>query len=263
MEKIQIQNLTLTYKDAKQSYTALQNLSLSVKEGEFVCIIGPSGCGKSSLLSVISGLNRATSGKILIDGKEVKGPGKDRGIVFQHYSLFPWLTTTGNIVFAMKQNKIKGKKKDLEETAKKYLAKVGLSDAFDKYPAQLSGGMQQRVAIARVLAANSSIFLMDEPFGAIDPKTRLELQELVSRLAQEERKTVLFVTHDIEEAVLLADRIIFINSRSIKADIKVDIPKPRTKADLIVSDRYRELYSELMGLFYKKVEENIGDEVYL
>lgn len=263
MDKIQIQNLTLTYKDANQSFTALENLNLSVKEGEFVCIIGPSGCGKSSLLSVISGLNKATSGKVLIDGKEVKGPGKDRGIVFQHYSLFPWLTTVGNIVFAMKQNKIKGKKKDLEEIAKKYLVKVGLEDAFEKYPAQLSGGMQQRVAIARVLAANSSIFLMDEPFGAIDPKTRQELQELVSRLASEEQKTVLFVTHDIEEAVLLADRIIFINSHNIQADIQVDIPKPRTKASLIDSNRYRELYSDLMSLFYKKVEENIGDEVYL
>ena len=263
MDKIQIENLTLTYTSPGKSYTALENLSLSVKEGEFVCIIGPSGCGKSSLLSVIEGLNKATAGKVLIDGKEITGPGKERGIVFQHYSLFPWLTTVGNVVFAMKQNKIKGKKKELEERAKHYLAKVGLEDAFEKYPAELSGGMQQRVAIARVLAANSSIFLMDEPFGAIDPKNRQELQELVSALAREESKTVLFVTHDIEEAILLADRIIFIDKHNVQADIEVGIQKPITKAQLIDNERFRTMNSQLMSLFYRGVAENIGDEVYL
>lgn len=263
MDKIQIENLTLTYTSPGKSYTALENLSLSVKEGEFVCIIGPSGCGKSSLLSVVEGLNKASAGKVLIDGKEITGPGKERGIVFQHYSLFPWLTTVGNVVFAMKQNKIKGKKKDLEEIARRYLTKVGLEDAFEKYPAELSGGMQQRVAIARVLAANSSIFLMDEPFDAIDPKNRQERQELVSALAREESKTVLFVTHDIEEAILLADRIIFIDKHNVQADIEVGIPKPITKAQLIDNERFRTLNSQLMSLFYRGVAENIGDEVYL
>ena len=263
MSKIQIENLTLTYKDATKSYTALENLNLSVKEGEFVCIIGPSGCGKSSLLSVLEGLNKATAGKVLIDGKEITGPGKERGIVFQHYSLFPWLTTVGNVVFAMKQNKVKGKKSELEERAKHYLSKVGLADAFEKYPAELSGGMQQRVAIARILAANNSIFLMDEPFGAIDPKNRQELQELVGRLAREEKKTVLFVTHDIDEAILLADRIIFIDRHNIQADIEVGIKKPVTKAELIDNERFRELNSHLMKLFYQGVAEKIADEVYL
>lgn len=263
MAKIQIQNLTLTYQSPGKYYTALENLNLTVNEGEFVCIIGPSGCGKSSLLSVIEGLNKATSGKVLIDGKEITGPGKDRGIVFQHYSLFPWLTTVGNVVFAMKQNKIKGSKKELEETAKHYLTKVGLADAFEKYPAELSGGMQQRVAIARVLAANSSIFLMDEPFGAIDPKNRQELQELLGVLTREESKTVLFVTHDIDEAILLADRIIFIDKHSIQADIEVGIKKPITKAELIDNEQFRTLNSHLMSLFYRGVAENIGHEVYL
>lgn len=263
MDKIQIENLTLTYKDSDKSYTALDGVNLSVKEGEFVCIIGPSGCGKSSLLSVVEGLNKATGGRILIDGKEISGPGNDRGIVFQHYSLFPWLTTVGNVVFAMKQNKIKGKKKELEERAKHYLSKVGLSEAFEKYPAELSGGMQQRVAIARVLAANAQIFLMDEPFGAIDPKNRQELQELVGALAREEKKTVLFVTHDIEEAILLADRIIFIDKHNIQANIQVGIKKPITKAELIDNERFRALNTQLMSLFYKGVAENIGDEVYL
>jgi ABC-type nitrate/sulfonate/bicarbonate transport system, ATPase component len=263
MDKIQIENLTLTYKDADKSFTALENLNLSVKEGEFVCIIGPSGCGKSSLLSVVEGLNKATAGKVLIDGKEVTGPGNERGIVFQHYSLFPWLTTVGNVVFAMKQSKVKGKTKELEERAKIYLTKVGLGDSFEKYPAELSGGMQQRVAIARVLAANASIFLMDEPFGAIDPKNRQELQELVAHLAREENKTVLFVTHDIEEAILLADRIVFIDKHTIQEDVPVGIEKPRTKASLIDNEEYRTLSNHLMRLFYRNVSENIGDEVYL
>ena len=163
----------------------------------------------------------------------------------------------------MKQNKIKGNKKQLEERAKHYLTKVGLEDSFDKYPAELSGGMQQRVAIARILAANASLFLMDEPFGAIDPKNRQELQELVSALVREEKKTVLFVTHDIEEAILLADRIIFINNHNIQADINVGIQKPITKAQLIDNERFRQLNTELMSLFYKGVAENIADEVYL
>ena len=256
---IKTENIDVSFGDLH----VLKGVSLTVKAKEVVCIIGPSGCGKSSLLSVVEGLNKATAGRVLIDGKEITGPGNERGIVFQHYSLFPWLTTVGNVVFAMKQNKLSGKKSELEERAKLYLSKVGLADAFDKYPAELSGGMQQRVAIARILAANNSIFLMDEPFGAIDPKNRQELQELVGRLAREEKKTVLFVTHDIDEAILLADRIIFIDRHNIQADIEVGIKKPVTKADLIDNERFRELNSHLMKLFYQGVAEKIADEVYL
>lgn len=260
MDKIEIRDLTLEYKGVNNRYVALENLNLSVKEGEFVCIIGPSGCGKSSLLSVIEGLNKPSSGKVYIDGKEIRGPGTDRGVVFQHYSLFPWLTTVGNIVFAMKQNKCKGSGKKLAAVAREHLVKVGLDGAFDKYPAQLSGGMQQRVAIAKVLAANAQIFLMDEPFGAIDPKNRQELQELVGRLAKEEKKTVLFVTHDVEEAILLGDRIIYIDDKKIQTDIAVDIEKPRTKALLVGDKKYIGLYNNLMGLFYKNVATQIGGE---
>lgn len=260
VDKIAIENLTLAYQEGDDRYIALESLNLSVKEGEFVCIIGPSGCGKSSLLSVIEGLNKPSGGKVYIDGKEIDGPGRDRGVVFQHYSLFPWLTAVGNIVFTMKQYKCPGTKKEWEATAKEYLTKVGLEDSFGKYPAQLSGGMQQRVAIARVLAANAQIFLMDEPFGAIDPKNRQELQELVGALAREEKKTVLFVTHDIEEAILLGDRIIYIEDKQIQADIAVDIGKPRTKASLVGNEDYIKLNEKLMGLFYKRVWTQIGGE---
>lgn len=260
MEKIKIENLTLTYKDAKGGYTPFENLNLSVNEGEFICIIGPSGCGKSSLLSVLEGLNRAESGSVYIDGRKIEGPGTDRGVVFQHYSLFPWMDAVHNVLFAMKQSGCSGKRKELLQQAEIYLERVGLEEAKHKYPSQLSGGMQQRVAIARVLASNAEIFLMDEPFGAIDPKNRRELQQLISRLAKEEKKTVLFVTHDIEEAIILADRIIFLGGNGIQADIAVDIEKPRTKETLIKDDRYRLLSSELMKLFYSSVAEQIGGE---
>lgn len=261
---IEIKDLTLTYQDGTGKFVALENVNLTVEDGEFVCIIGPSGCGKSSLLSVIEGLNKPSVGKVYIDGKEIDGPGSDRGVVFQHYSLFPWLTAVGNIVFAMKQNKIKGSKKELEAIARDYLVKVGLEDAFDKFPSQLSGGMQQRVAIARVLAANAQIFLMDEPFGAVDPKNRQELQELIGKLARQEKKTVLFVTHDIEEAILLGDRIIYIDEKNIRADIPVEMEKPRTKASLVGNPQYIGLNNRLMRLFYQRVAEQIGgDEVVL
>lgn len=264
MEKIKLENLTLTYTDAAGAYTPFENLNLSVNEGEFVCIIGPSGCGKSSLLSVIEGLNKASSGATYIDGKKIEGPGTDRGVVFQHYSLFPWMSATENVVFAMKQSKCKGTKKELIERAKHYLDKVGLADAKDKFPSQLSGGMQQRVAIARVMASNATLFLMDEPFGAIDPQNRRELQILISKLAKEENKTVLFVTHDLEEAILLADRIVFLGNKDIQADINVELERPRTRESLMGNDRYIELHNRLMQLFYSNIADRIGkDEVVI
>lgn len=260
MEKIKIENMTMTYQDRHSSYVALENINLSIQKGEFVCVVGSSGCGKSTLLSVIEGLNKATSGKIYIDGKEITGPGVDRGVVFQHYSLFPWLTAKGNITFAMKQAKVKCDRKTADNIAGQYLAKVGLSDAANKYPSQLSGGMQQRVAIARALSMNADILLMDEPFGAIDPKTRRELQLLVSDLATAEQKTVVFVTHDIDEAILLADRIVFIGEKRIYDDVTVNLPKPRTKETLFNNPVYRELNTHLLNLFYKDIAENIGGE---
>ena len=203
--KIHIKDVSFEYIDKKSKYEALSNVSLDIKEGEFVCLLGSSGCGKSTLLSLLSGMNKATSGVINVDNHEIEGPGIDRAVVFQHYSLFPWLTAKGNVLFGIKQNGKNYSKKERSELADSYLDSVGLSYAKDKYPSQLSGGMQQRVAVARALALESEILLFDEPFGAIDPKLRLELQELVSRLSVEKKKTVVFVTHDIDEAILLAD----------------------------------------------------------
>ena len=222
--KLEIRDVSFDYIDKRSRFSALENVSLDIKEGEFVCILGSSGCGKSTLLGLLNGLNRAKSGEILLDGKRIVGPGPDRAVVFQQYSLFPWLTAKGNVNFGIRQSGKKYTKKQREEKAKEYLANVGLAGAADKYPSQLSGGMKQRVAVARALALEADVLLLDEPFGAVDPKLRLELQELVSRLCTEHNKTVVFVTHDIDEAILLSDRIVVMESGKIRTILSVRLP---------------------------------------
>ncbi len=259
MGKIIAENLTVTYTEGKKT-TVLTEINLTIKAGEFVCIIGPSGCGKSTLLRVLEGLKKPDQGTVLIDNKVIKGPGPDRGVVFQHYSLFPWLTAKKNIIFGMKHSINKYSKNEMNEIANKYLEKVGLLEDQDKYPSQLSGGMQQRIAVARAMAMNADILLMDEPFGAIDPKHRSEVQELVSKLCTEENKTVVFVTHDIDEAILLADRIVFMEPGKIKSDLVVDLPKPRKKEDLFGTQEYIRLHNNIMSLFYNNVSQSIGGE---
>jgi len=211
--KIILRNLTFSYKDQNGEYTVLKEINLSVAEGEFISIIGPSGCGKSTLISLFAGLLFPSSGSILLDGREIIGTGHDRGVVFQHYSLFPWMSARKNLVFGLKQVKKGSSRKEIEQIADTYLELVGLENFKDHYPAQLSGGMQQRVAIARALAMGPDILLMDEPFGAVDTKNRLALQELLLKLWEDGKKTttVVFVTHDIDEAILLADRIIAVS----------------------------------------------------
>ncbi len=265
MSKIEIDNLVLYYKETgkEQEFLALDHINLNIEEGEFVCIIGPSGCGKSTLLSVLEGLNKPTSGEIRINGKAIHGTGPERGVVFQHYSLFPWLTAKKNVSFGIKQVNKKISTKEAEKIAGEYLVKVGLADFVDKLPAQLSGGMQQRVAIARTLAMNTEILLMDEPFGAIDAKNRLSLQELVSDIYKTEKKTVVFVTHDVDEALLLADRIIFMQPKKILQDIKVDFERPRDRDKLFQNPDYIGLRKVLMHYFYDNVAENIGEEVII
>lgn len=263
MSKIEIENLSFHYGAAGQRSEVLEGVNLSVESGEFVCLLGPSGCGKSTLLSILNGLNHATGGEIRIDGAAVTGPGRDRAVVFQHYSLFPWLTAEKNVAFGIRQSGKKYTRQESQRLAADFLNKVGLSGAEKKYPAQLSGGMQQRVAIARALAMEADILLMDEPFGAVDPKLRLELQELVGKLSKEHQKTVVFVTHDIDEAVLLADRIVVMEPKHIRAVETVTLPRPRNRDTLVHSEEYFRLRKRLMSLFYERVAENIGDEVVL
>ena len=261
--KLEIRDVSFDYIDKRSRFSALENVSLDIKEGEFACILGSSGCGKSTLLGLLNGLNRAKSGEILLDGKRIVGPGPDRAVVFQQYSLFPWLTAKGNVNFGIRQSGKKYTKKQREEKAKEYLANVGLAGAADKYPSQLSGGMKQRVAVARALALEADVLLLDEPFGAVDPKLRLELQELVSRLCTEHNKTVVFVTHDIDEAILLSDRIVVMESGKIRTILSVRLPHPRKRDDLIGTAEYENLHRKLIASFYAHVEDNIDSEVML
>lgn len=253
MAKIEVKNLSAEYEDKNGKFLALKDVSLSVREGEFVLIIGSSGCGKSTFLGVLQGLIRPSSGGAYIDGETITKPGSNRAVVFQHYSLFPWMTVQKNIVFGMKQVK-KLPPAEYNEIAASFLHKVGLKGFEHKYPFQLSGGMQQRAAIARALALDTDILLMDEPFGAIDAKNRSIMQELLLSLWDNEarKKTVVFVTHDIDEAIFLSDRIIMMTDSpgKIAAEFDVTFPRPRIYSAIRETSGYVSLRNQLMSLFY-------------
>ncbi len=261
--KIEIRDVSFDYVDRRSKSSVLDHVSLTIKEGEFICILGSSGCGKSTLLGLLNGLHKAKGGSILLDGREIQGPGPDRAVVFQQYSLFPWLTVKGNILFGIKQSGKKYTRAERNDLAEEYIKKVGLMGAASKYPGQLSGGMKQRVAVARALALESEVLLLDEPFGAIDPILRLELQEMVSRLCTENNKTVVFVTHDIDEAILLADRIVVMEPGRIRTVLPVEFPHPRKRENLMGTVGYEKLHRKLIASFYAHVEDNIDAEVAL
>jgi ABC-type nitrate/sulfonate/bicarbonate transport system ATPase subunit len=206
---------------------ALEPIDLKIADNDFVTIIGPSGCGKSTLLRLVAGLDQPTTGRILLNGKPVSAPGPDRGMVFQSYTLFPWLSVADNIAFGLREKGVPARER--AKIVDEWLANVGLADFAQHYPKQLSGGMQQRTAIARALANDPAILLLDEPFGALDNQTRALMQELLLGIWERERKTVLFVTHDIEEAIFLASRVLVMTARPgrIKADVMIDLPHPR------------------------------------
>jgi NitT/TauT family transport system ATP-binding protein len=249
-----IEDVTLRYGDAN-GVLALDDVSLKVARNEFCVIVGPSGCGKSSLLYLAAGLNDATSGSIKVDGREVIEPGPDRGMVFQSYTLFPWLTVRANIEYGPKRKGLPAEQR--RQIVDQYLAEVGLAPFADHYPAQLSGGMKQRVAIARALANDPAVLLMDEPFGALDSQTRGTMQKLLLRVWERQQKTVLFVTHDIDEALVLGDRVLVMTARpgKIKAEIKVEIPRPRSM-DVILEPDFIALKRRILGLLHDEIDED-------
>lgn len=228
MNLLSIQGVSRTFTSHKGTSTqALLPVDFEVRENDFVTILGPSGCGKSTMLRIAAGLDFPTTGQVLLDGRAVDGPGADRGMVFQSYTLFPWLTVAQNIRFGLRE---KGVSEALQKKRSDYfIAKVGLRGFENHFPKQLSGGMQQRTAIARALANDPKILLMDEPFGALDNQTRVLMQELLLGIWEAERKTVMFVTHDIDEAIFMANRVAVFSARPgrIKADIPVNLPHPR------------------------------------
>ncbi|MDB5893595.1 MAG: sulfonate transporter ATP-binding protein [Rhodoferax sp.] len=228
MSQLSIQGVSRVFETAKGQRTqALQPIDFNVNDNDFVTILGPSGCGKSTLLRIVAGLERTSTGRVLLDGQPVEGPGADRGMVFQSYTLFPWLTIAQNIRFGLRERGMSEAQQ--RERSAYFIAKVGLRGFENHFPKQLSGGMQQRTAIARALANDPKILLLDEPFGALDNQTRVLMQELLLGIWESARKTVLFVTHDIDEAIFMANRVAVFSARPgrIKSDIAVDLPHPR------------------------------------
>jgi NitT/TauT family transport system ATP-binding protein len=226
--KLSISGLGKTFRGDRGDVVALDGVDLALGENEFVSLVGTSGCGKSTLLSIVAGLESHDRGSVTMDGKPLVAPGRDRGVVFQSFTLLPWLTALGNVEFALRAA---GKSSaDAKRIAEEHLALVGLEDFARSYPSELSGGMKQRVAIARALSYRPKMLLMDEPFGALDALTRHHMQELLARIWEQHRLTVLFVTHDVEEAVYMSDRVAVMSNRPgrIKANIAIDLPRPRT-----------------------------------
>src|SRR5262245_37061558 len=214
-----------------QIVDALSHVSFTVRDGEIVCMIGPSGCGKTTALRIAMGLETASGGKVTVDGREIKGCGFDRGMVFQFAELLPWLTAMGNVMFGLEMKGMRGR--ELHDTAQRYLELVGLKDSLNRRPHQLSGGMKQRVGIARALAVDPKVLLMDEPFGALDAQTRETMQAELLDIHARTKKTILFVTHDLDEAVLIADRIVVVKEGRVQEIMAVPLPRPRPDLGLV------------------------------
>lgn len=250
MRNLTIRHLTKIYFDlySGQHITAIQDVSLEVSEGEFVTIVGPSGCGKTTLLNVVAGFIPLTRGEVLLDGRLVQGPGPDRGVVFQSFALFPWKTVLDNVGFGLKMRGLP--KVERDHIAREYVALVGLSGFEDRYPHELSGGMQQRVGVARVLANHPEVMLMDEPFASVDAQTRMTLQEELTRIWEAKHPTVLFVTHDVEEAVFLANRVIVLTARpaQVREVVTIDLPRPRAWSALVEDTSYKRLVGRVLSL---------------
>lgn len=260
MEQIVVNNVNFSYANAKEQ--TLKDLSLTINKGDFASILGESGCGKSTLLRLLAGLQFPDEGEILVGGKQVTRPGLDRGVVFQDYSLYPWMTTGKNILITMKQRYPKKKKAELKEEILYYLNQVGLeSSVYDKYPFELSGGMRQRCAICRAFALNTSILLMDEPFGALDAVTRYRLQDMVLELCTKEKenpKTVVFITHDVEEAMYLANKIFVLGMKPSKVIYSYEFQNKQIclgeRAELFDQPEYINLRKSLMNILNHDIE---------
>lgn len=242
---IEFSDVGVRFGTEKKPFWALRGANLTIGDNEFVSVVGTSGCGKSTLLSVAAGLQEQTEGSVLVDGAPVIGPGQDRGVVFQSYTLFPWLTAAGNIDFALREAGVQ--RPERKERVDEMLSAVGLRSFADRYPAELSGGMRQRVAIARVLSYRPRVLLMDEPFGALDALTRRIMQELLVQIWEQSKLTVLFITHDIHEAVFLSDRVAIMTNRPgrVKTEIPIDLPRPRNH-DVLRSPEFAALEEEVL-----------------
>jgi NitT/TauT family transport system ATP-binding protein len=257
---IECRDIGVVYGADDAKVQAVKDVSLNVQPGEFVSLIGPSGCGKSTLLSIVAGFTKATTGQATLDGVPIRKPGSERGVVFQQYSLFPWLTVRKNVEFGLKMAGVPRAKRETD--ARTLLGLAGLLAFENHYPDQLSGGMKQRIGIVRALATSPQVLLMDEPFGALDTQTRAVMQEILTNMWQQFRISVLFITHDIEESVFLSDRVYVMTARPgrIKAEIKVPLPRPRT-AEMTGSKEFTDLVRQLKGLIREESLAAMGSEL--
>jgi len=248
MKSLTLEKLSKTYFDPYRGtqVAAVREVSLRVEEGDFVAVVGPSGCGKSTILNMIAGFVPITGGRILVDGREVKGPGPDRGVVFQSFALFPWKTVSENVTFGPKMRGIG--RSEREKIAEEYLALAGLSHAADRYPAELSGGMQQRVGVVRALANEPDVLLMDEPFASVDAQTRMTLQEELTRIWEERRPTVVFITHDVPEAVFLANKVVVLSKGEVLSEVEIPLERPRSWDRLVEDDQFKALSNQVLQL---------------
>jgi NitT/TauT family transport system ATP-binding protein len=258
---IEVRNLGMRFGSSRQAVVAIDDVSLTVNPGEFVSLIGPSGCGKSSLLNVVAGFARPSSGSASLDGGAIDGPGANRGVVFQQYSLFPWMTVRRNVEFGLKMQGVPASSR--EATARTLLGLAGLLAFENHYPDQLSGGMKQRVGIVRALATSPQVMLMDEPFGALDAQTRVVMQQILTNMWQKFRLSVLFITHDIEEAIFLSDRVYVMTARPgrIKAEVTIDLPRPRT-AEMMSSVAFTQILHKLRNLIREESLAAMGSELH-
>jgi NitT/TauT family transport system ATP-binding protein len=248
MKSLTIEHLQKTYFDpfANKQVAAIRDISLAVAAGDFVAVVGPSGCGKTTMLNLIAGFLAPTGGEIRVDGRAVSGPGADRGVVFQSFALFPWRTVLDNVAFGPKMRGIA--KPEREKIAREYLALAKLTDAADRYPNELSGGMQQRVGVVRALANEPDVLLMDEPFASVDAQTRMTLQEELTRIWQDKKPTVIFITHDVAEAVFLANRVVALSKGRVLDEIAVDLPRPRSWDALHQDEDFKALTGRVLQM---------------
>jgi len=251
---LEVQNVGKTFESRRGPVQALENISFTVRQREFVCVIGRSGCGKSTLIRILAGLESPTTGKLLVEDSPVHGPGPDRGMVFQAYTLFPWLTVKQNVMFGLKRTGVD--RWNAEREAMSWINMVGLKDFSEHYPSQLSGGMKQRVAIARALANKPRVLLMDEPFGALDAQTRCTMQSYLQDIWQNVEVTVLFITHDLDEAIYLADRILVLDANPGRVQEVIDVPLPRPRnPDQFVDPRFLAVKQRLEELIHKPEQQ--------
>lgn len=258
-----IENVSKVYPTANGPYTVLQDVNLTVNQGEFICVIGHSGCGKSTLLNMVSGFATPTDGQVRLEGERIGEPGPDRMVVFQNYALLPWLTAFENVYLAIDSVNPDKSEPEKRAIAKEHLAMVGLTEAADKKPTQISGGMKQRVSIARALAIRPKVLILDEPFGALDAITKEELQEELLKIWADHRCTVLMITHDIDEALFLADRLVMMTNgpaASIGEVMQIPFPRPRDRAQIMEDPEYYNLRNYALDYLFRRFAHDADEE---